>query len=97
MLVRKKILSSVVVGLEGIEVIADLMGAIINPVGMILFQFRFHAKVLHDSLVDLVIVETARRDLWIQAMEKGRLCDLNGFSLVLYKVHKWSKLLTFEQ
>ncbi len=61
-------MSSVVVRLKRIEVIADLMGAIIDPVGMILFQFRFHAEVLHDSLVDLVIVETACGDLWIQAM-----------------------------
>ncbi len=81
-------MSSVVVRLERIEVIADLMGAIINPVGMILLQFRFHAEVLHDSLKDLIIVETACGDLRIQAMQKGRLCDLNGFSLVLYKVHK---------
>lgn len=90
-------MSSVVVRLKPIEVIADLMGAIINPVGMILFQFRFHAQILHNSLVDLIIVETARRNLGIQAIEKGRLCDLNGFSLVLYEVHKWSKLLTSEQ
>ena len=97
MLEGKQPMSSVVVRLERIEVIADLMGAIVNPIGMIFFQFRFHAEVLHDSLVDLVIIKTACGDLWIEAMEKGGLCDLNSLSLVLYKVHKWSKLLTFKQ
>ena len=91
MLVRKRILSSVVVGLEGIEVVADLVSAIINPVRMILLQLSFHAEVLHDNLEDLIVVQAARRELGIQSMEKGRLSDLDGFKLVLYKVHKWSK------
>ena len=81
-------MSSVVVGPERIEMVADLVGAIINLVRVILFQVCFHAEVLHDSFEDLVIVKTACRHLWIQAIEKGRLCDLDGFNLVFYKVHK---------